>query len=167
MHGTLRLLQLLSMAVWAGGLVFFAFVLAPTAFHTLPSVHLAGAIVGAALRAFNPIAMGAGAVFLLASAGLFRSAPMRIRGRYEMEFLLAGIMLLGTAYIHWNLLPRMDDDMRQAGGDISTAAPTNPAKIHFDKLHIRSERLEGVILFLGLGVLFLMSREHGTLEHDH
>jgi uncharacterized membrane protein len=36
MQGVYRLLQLLAMVVWAGGLIFFAFVLAPTAFHTLP-----------------------------------------------------------------------------------------------------------------------------------
>ena len=42
MHGLMRFLQLLTMCCWVGGLVFFAFVLAPTAFHTLPTTHLAG-----------------------------------------------------------------------------------------------------------------------------
>ena len=159
MHGISRLLQLLSMVVWAGGLIFFAFVLAPTAFHTLPSVHLAGAMVGASLKVFDVVALVCGGIFLAVTAVMFRGAAMRIRGRYEMEFLLAGVMLLGTAYIQWNVIPSMDADTAQAGGDISTAAATNPAKIHFDKLHVRSERVEGFVMLLSIGVLFLMSRE--------
>jgi len=164
MQGVLRLLQLLSMVVWAGGLIFFAFVLAPTAFHTLPTVHLAGAMVGASLKVFDVVALVCGLVFLAVTALMFRAAPMRIRGRYEMEFLLAGVMVLGTAYIHWNVIPAMDADMAQAGGDIDNVEKTNPARMHFDKLHVRSERVEGVVLLLSLGVLFLMSREQLAVE---
>ena len=164
MQGLLRLTQLLSMVVWAGGLIFFAFVLAPTAFHTLPSVHLAGAVVGASLKVFDVIAIVCGFLFLAVTGVMFRGAPMRIRGRYEMEFLLAGVMLLSTAYIHWNVIPSMDADQARVGGDMATAEASNPAKIHFDKLHIRSERVEGLVLILGLGVLFLMSREQLPLD---
>ena len=163
MLGFPRLLQLLAMVVWIGGLCFFAFVLAPTAFATLPSIHEAGLIVGATLRVFDVVALVCGAIFLAATALLFRSAKMRIRGRYEMEFLLAAIMLLATAYIHWNILPAMDEDRAQAGGDVNAVEPTNPARIHFDKLHTRSERVEGAVLFIGLGVVFLMSREHAVI----
>ena len=45
----LRFLMLLSLVVWIGGLIFFAFVLAPTAFSVLPTSHLAGNVVGRAL----------------------------------------------------------------------------------------------------------------------
>jgi hypothetical protein len=164
MLGILRLLQLLSMVVWAGGLIFFAFVLAPTAFHTLPTIHLAGAVVGASLKVFNVVALVCGAIFLVVTALMFRKAPMRTRGRYEMEFLLAGVMLLGTAYLHWNVIPRMDADMAQAGGDTSKVEATNPAKISFDKLHVMSERVEGCVMLLSLAVLFLMSREQLVAE---
>jgi uncharacterized membrane protein len=164
MQGFLRLMQLMSMVIWAGGLIFFAFVLAPTAFQTLPTIHLAGAVVGASLKEFNVIAMVCGALFLVVTGLMFRAAPMRVRGRYEMEFLLAGVMLLATAYLHWNVIPSMDVDMAQAGGDTSKAEPTNPAKIHFDKLHIRSERVEGTVMLLSLVVLFLMSREQLAIE---
>jgi len=73
-------------------------------------------------------------------------------------------MVLGTAYIHWNVIPKMDADMAQAGGDIDNVEKTNPARMHFDKLHVRSERVEGVVLLLSLGVLFLMSREQLAVE---
>ncbi len=164
MQGFFRLVQLLAMSLWVGGLVFFAFVLAPTAFHTLPTIREAGLIVGAALRVFDLLALACGAAFLLVTAAMFRGAPMRIKGRYEIEFLLAGVMLLSTAYIHWNILPAMDADRDRAGGDITLVAETHPARVHFDKLHVRSERVEGLVLFLGLAVLFFMSREQATVS---
>ena len=164
MAASLRLLQLLSMTIWVGGLIFFAFVLAPTAFHVLPTIHEAGLIVGSALKLFDWIALGCGAVFLLATGLIFRSSPMRIRGRYEMEFLLATIMLVATGYLAWNIIPAMDADQRQAGGDVNAVEPTNPARLHFEKLHVRSERVAGTVLFVGLGVIFLMSREHVQVD---
>lgn len=159
MRGVMRLLQLFSMVIWAGGLIFFAFVLAPTAFHTLPTVHLAGEVVGASLKVFNVIALVCGAIFLTVTALLFRGAPMKTRGRYEIEFLLTGVMVLATAYLHWNIIPTMDQDMAQIGGDTSKVDPTNPTRLHFDKLHVRSERVEGGVMLLSFGVLFFMSRE--------
>lgn len=159
MLGIYRLLQLLAMVVWVGGLIFFAFVLAPTAFRVMPSVHEAGLIVGASLKVFDLVELGAGAVFLAVTALLFRQAPMRIRGRYEMQFLLAGVMLLLTAYVHWNVEPLMEIDRARAGGDINSVALDNPARVHFDQLHKRSERAEGGVLLIGLAVVFLMSRE--------
>lgn len=163
MTSVVRLLQLLTLTIWVGGLIFFAFILAPVAFHTLPSIREAGLVVGAALRVFDLVSIVCGAVFLLATALLFRAAPMRLRGRYEMEFILAGIMVVATAYIHWNILPAMESDRRLAGGDITFVEASHPARMHFDKLHVRSERVEGGVLLLGLAVVFLVSRETAPL----
>src|SRR5580693_8505779 len=63
----LRFLMVLSLVVWIGGLIFFAFVLAPTAFQVLPNTHLAGNVVGRALGKLHWIAIIAGIVFLIAS----------------------------------------------------------------------------------------------------
>jgi uncharacterized membrane protein len=158
MQGFLRIVQLLAMVVWVGGLIFFAFLLAPIAFHTL-TVHQAGMLVGAVLHPFHIVGLVCGAMFCCATAVMFRGATMRVRGRYEMEFLLVVVMLAATAYLQVNVLPAMEYDRASAGGSIEAAAPNNPAKVHFDKLHVRSERVEGTVLFVGLAVLFLMSRE--------
>ncbi len=164
MQGLLRFTQLITITIWVGGLIFFAFVLAPTAFGVLPSIHLAGLVVGASLKLLDTIGLVCGALFLAATALLFKFAPHRIKGRYELEFLLAGVMLLGTAYLTFNIIPAMDRDQLQAGGDINAVEKTNPARVHFEKFHARSEHVAGTVLFLGLGVLFLMSREHLKLE---
>ena len=60
----LRFLMLLSLVVWIGGLIFFAFVLAPTAFTVLPTTHLAGNVVGRALSKLHWIAIFSGIVYL-------------------------------------------------------------------------------------------------------
>jgi uncharacterized membrane protein len=164
MQTFLRLLQLLAMVIWVGGLIFFAFILAPTAFSTYPTVHEAGLIVGACLRVFGLVALGCGAVFLPITAILFLRAPHRIRGRYEMEFLLAAVMLLGTAYIQFNILPSMDRDRDRAQGDITSVSEDHPARIHFNLLHKRSERVEGGVLLVGLALVFLLSREQISPE---
>ena len=164
MQGLLRFGQLLAMALWVGGLAFFAFVLAPVAFHVLPSIRDAGLVVGGALRVFDWVAVVCGGVFLACTALLFVRAPFRIKGRYEIEFLLAAVMVLGTAYVQWNLLPRMESDRRLAGGDITLAAKDVPARVDFDRLHTFSERIEGVVLVLGMLVLGIMSREHHRVE---
>jgi uncharacterized membrane protein len=164
MLGFLRFVQLLAIVIWLGGLIFFAFVLAPTAFGVLPSIHDAGLVVGSCLKLFDKLSLGCGTVFLAVTALLFRRAAHRIKGRYEMEFLLAGVMLLFTAYLQFNVIPNMDNDQRLAGGDIDKAEATNPARIHFNKLHARSENVAGAVLVIGLGVLFLMSREHARIE---
>ena len=164
MLGILRLLQLVAMVVWVGGLIFFAFVLAPTAFQTLPTFHLAGLVVGAALKEFHAIGLACGGIFLVTTALLFRRAPMRIRGRYEMELLLTGVMVLATLYLQANVLPAMDRDQLAVGGDINTATKDNPARTNFDTLHKRSEQVEGLVLLCGLAVVFLLSREHARVE---
>ncbi len=155
----LRLIQLLTMTVWVGGLIFFAFVLAPTAFATLPTVHEAGLIVGATLRPLHNIGLICAALFMSATAILFARAPHSVRGRYEIQFILAAIMLLATAYLNLNVLPAMDRDRDRASGDITSVPPDNPARIHFDQLHRRSERVEGAVLLLGIAVIVLMARE--------
>lgn len=157
MSGFMRLMQLASITIWVGGLIFFAFVLAPSAFQVLP-VHEAGLVVGAALRVFDVVAMAWGALFLYATYTLVRRHKAVCRFCH-IEFVLALAMLLATAAIHWGILPAMEDDRQRAGGDIAQAAPDDPARIHFDRLHNLSEGVESIILILGIGVVFLLSRE--------
>ena len=164
MFTTLRLLQLIAMTVWVGGLIFFAFILAPTAFGVLPTQHEAGLVVGGTLKLFDLVALASGVIFLGATAGLFRTASMRVRGPYEVEFLLAALMIVGTVWTHFRIEPAMDADRLHASGDINTLAPADPSRVHFDQLHKQSEHVEGAVLLVGLFVLFLLAREQPSLE---
>ncbi len=53
----------------------------------------------------------------------------------------------------------MEVDRALTGGEVERASLDNPGRIDFERLHALSERLEGVVLLCGLGVVYLLSRE--------
>src|ERR1035438_2429081 len=62
-----RYLMLLSLVIWIGGLIFFAFVLAPTVFAVLPTRQLAGNVVNRSLGIMHWMAISCGVVFAVTS----------------------------------------------------------------------------------------------------
>ena len=159
MQTVLRALRLFAMVAWVGGLIFFAFVVAPVAFHSLPSTHEAGIVVGGTLRVLHWIGLIGGAVFYVATAILWLRAEVSARVGFAIQLTLTGIMLAATAYSQFRILPAMDRDRDLAGGVVETAPTENAGRVDFERLHILSERLEGAVLLCGLGVVFLLSRE--------
>jgi hypothetical protein len=78
---------------------------------------------------------------------------------FAIQLALAGVMLAVTAYSQYRLLPAMERDRIVAGGEVETASLENAGRVEFERLHVLSERLEGLVLFCGLGVVFYLSRE--------
>lgn len=145
--------MLLSLVAWIGGLIFFAFVLAPTAFSVLPNTHLAGNVVRSALSKLHWIAIFSGIIFLISSLFLSRI----IDGTphlFALRNVLAGLMLLLTLISQFGIMPRMDK-LRAVVSDFSSVATDNPIRMQFDALHVWSTRVEGVVLLLGLVVVYL------------
>src|ERR1035438_9435008 len=62
-----RYLMLLSLVIWIGGLIFFAFVLAPTVFAVLPTRQLAGNVVSRSLGIMHWMAIACGVLFAVTS----------------------------------------------------------------------------------------------------
>lgn len=155
----LRALRLFAMVAWVGGIMFFAFVVAPVAFHRLASAHQAGLVVGGTLEILHWIGLIAGTVFCMATAVLWFRAEVPARVGFAMATALTGIMLVVTAYSQFHTLPAMEQDRLQARGEIETADMSNPARADFERLHVLSERLEGLVLFCGLGVVLVLARE--------
>jgi hypothetical protein len=147
----LRFLRLLSIVVWLGGIVFFAFVVAPVAFQLLPTAHEAGLVVRRSILVLHWIGLVSGVIFLTATALL---------GRRRAEMGLAAAMLAITMLSQFYVLPAMETD--RAGGAIETMAVTDARRVEFERLHVLSERLEGAVLLLGLGVVGLMSTAGST-----
>jgi len=148
-----------AMVAWVGGLLFFAFVLAPIAFGTLPSAHEAGLVVGATLRVLHWIGLVGGAVFYLATIWLWLSAEVPARVGFAIQLVLTALMLAGTYYSQFHILPSMERDRALAGGTIEEAPLDNAGRVDFERLHRTSERTEGFVLLCGLGVVFVLSRE--------
>jgi uncharacterized membrane protein len=155
----LRFLMLLSLVIWVGGLIFFAFVLAPTAFNipaVLPNTHLAGNVVGRALNKLHWIAIVAGVVYLISSL-LYSRFTDGTAHVFAARHVLLCAMLALTLVSQFGIIPRMDI-LRVSLGEVSAAPIDNPERIQFDALHVWSTRVEGAVLLLGLVVVYLTAR---------
>ena len=149
----LRYLLLLSLVIWIGGLIFFAFVLAPTAFQVLPNTHLAGNVVGRALGKLHWMAIISGVVFLLSSL-LYSYLAQGTAHIFAMRHILVCLMLALTLVSQFWIIPRMDT-LRAQVGDFASVPLTDPARVQFDALHVWSTRIESAVLLLGLVVVYL------------
>ncbi len=156
MKTLLRTLLYLSLIVWIGAEIFFPVVAAIT-FNTLqPDTHLAGTVVGQLLRILHGMGLVSGIVALAVLA----LAPAW--GIYKPRTVLAPMVLLvlmigGTVYSQYGIIPAMERDRKAAGGAIDTTDIANPTTAHFNKLHNRSVFVEETILLLGLATVVLVA----------
>ena len=143
-----RTLLYLALIVWLGAEIFFPVVAAIT-FETLrPDTHTAGMIVGGLLRILH----GMGLVSEMVALALLALAPAW--GIYKPRAVLVPMALLVlaigfTVYSQFGIIPAMERDRIAAGGAIDAADAANPSRIDFNKLHNRSEHVEGIILLWG------------------
>lgn len=149
----LRFVMVLSLVVWIGGLIFFAFVLAPTAFQVLPNTHLAGNVVGRALGKLHGIAIISGIVFLVTSLA-YSYVTDGSAHVFAARHVLICLMLALTLFSQFWIIPRMDA-LRAQVGDFAAIPLSNPLRVQFDALHVWSTRVEGAVLLLGLIAVFL------------
>ncbi|HEY6302442.1 MAG TPA: DUF4149 domain-containing protein [Terriglobales bacterium] len=150
----LRFLMLLSLVVWVGGLIFLAFVEAPTAFSPglLPTRHMAGSIVGHSLDLLHCMAIISGIVFLIASMLYSRMATGNARPLAARHLLIV-LMLLLTVISQFAISPKMHA-IRAEVGVIDDVPLDDPLRREFNRLHVWSEKFEEAVLLLGLAALY-------------
>ena len=153
----LRTAMLLALVVWVGGIIFFAFVLAPTLFSVLPSPQMAGSVVGPALTKLHWMGLIAGVVFLACSLTSDWIRFARFKPLTAANVLVV-LMLVLTAISQFGITPRMRE--LRAGSLASSSA-----RDEFDRLHSWSTRLEGGVLFLGVALVVLIGRRSGERTH--
>jgi len=149
--------MLLSLVCWIGGLIFFAFVLAPTAFTVLPSTHLAGNVVGRALSKLHWIAIFSGVTYLVSSL-LYSRFTDGTAHVFAARHVLLCLMLALTLVSQFGIIPRMDT-LRASLGEVRSVPADNPERVQFDALHVWSTRVEGAVLLLGLVVVYLTAQQ--------
>ena len=150
------------MVVWVGGLVFFAFVEAPTAFHVMGTTGPFAELIGESIRSLNRIGHLCGFIFLIATAVVATKAAPRARKLLISQIILAVLMIAATMVVQTHIVPAMERDRAAAGGDINAVSPDNPTRVDFDRLHELSEKVEGSALFMGLAAVILMAAERET-----
>ena len=157
MKTLIRTLLYLALIVWLGAEVFFPVVAAVTFTTLQPDTHIAGTIVGQLIRTLHGMGLVSGMVAL----ALLALAP--VFGVYKPRMVLAPmtlvvLMMAFTAYSQFGIIPAMERDRIATGGAIDAVPPTNAHRIHFNKLHNRSELVEEAILLLGLATVVLVAR---------
>jgi hypothetical protein len=151
-----RITRTFALAIWVGGLIFFV-VVAAVAFGNLPSTHEAGIVVRGCLLAVHNIGFVSGLLYLVATILLI---ALGHRGRLRVvELALVAIMLAGTWYSQFSIIPTMESDrvslQQQFGTEVDATPKSAPAHAEFDRLHNVSTKVEGTVLLLGLITLAL------------
>jgi len=159
MNTLLRALRLLSIMVWVGGLIFFAFVEAPTAFKVMGTNRQFALLIDGSITTLNRLGHATGLLFLIATLLLWLRSTARGRRILLAQIILVILMIAATLYVQAGIIPAMQRDRASVGGDIASVPTSNPARIDFDRLHALSEKFEGAALFLGPGVILLMAFE--------
>lgn len=155
--------MLLALIVWIGGIIFFAFVMAPTLFTVLPSTRLAGDVVSPALSNLHWMGLISGALFLLCSLiyNWRKYAQLRL---FTATHVFIVLMLALTAISQFLITPAIRKTRVQA---ILVTHPLTAEEVRqiqtsmqerFQRLHTWSTRTEGAVLVLGLGVVILAAR---------
>lgn len=149
----LRYVMLLCLILWLGGLIFFAFVVAPAAFSVLPTRHLAGNVVARSISGLHWIGIVTGIVYLLSSTIYARltSGTLHV---FAARNVIIVLMLVLTLISQFGIIPRMDV-LRASIGEIDSVPPDNPVRMQFDALHVWSTRIEGGVLLLGFVAAYL------------
>src|ERR1700756_5494533 len=152
----LRYLIVLSLVVWLGGLIFFSFVVAPSAFAVLPTRHMAGSLVSRSLSLLHWMGIVSGLVFLVASL-LYSRVTTGSAHLFAARHLLIVVMLVLTCVSQFGISPRMAR-LRATVGEIDRVPLNDPARVQFNALHVWSTRLEGSVLLAGLVVAYLTAQ---------
>ncbi|MBI2369474.1 MAG: DUF4149 domain-containing protein [Deltaproteobacteria bacterium] len=151
-----RFLYLLAVGVWVGSICFFSFVAAPTAFRVLPREE-AGKAVGAMFPKYYGLGVICGVVAL--ATGVFAVGLGEWVGRAALlRLILLGLMLAGTLYAGYVLLPKAEGVQQQIAALGSPPPEDHPLRVRFAQLHRRSVQLNAGVLVLGLAVVLLTAR---------
>jgi hypothetical protein len=159
----LRLVYVLALAVWLGGMTMLGAVVAPTIFQTLQAADpgsgraLAGLAFAAILTRFHFVAYGCGILLLvtLIAMALLGPRPKHVAIRFA---IVAG-MLLVSAYSGVVVLGEIDAIQREVGTLPSRLPEGDPRRVRFDALHQLSTRLMMVDLIGALALLYWEARE--------
>jgi len=144
--------MLLALIVWIGGIIFFAFIEAPTLFTVLPTTKLAGDVVSASLTKLHWMGLFSGVSFLICSLLYNWQKHVQLRP-FALSHILIVFMLAFTMLSQFGITPRMRE-LRSS----PTLMESSLGRAEFDSLHAWSTRLEGGVLFLGLGVVLLTAK---------
>jgi len=149
--------MLLSLVVWIGGIIFFAFVLAPTVFTVLPTRQMAGEVVSRTLFVLHWMGIISGLVFVVTSMIYARystgsAEPLAMRN--VLIVAMIALTLISQFAVGSKMLV-----LRNQMVVIDDVPVDDARRVEFNRLHHWSTRLETTVFLLGLAALFLTARQ--------
>ena len=161
----LRFATVLAIAVWIGGLIALGGIAAPAIFEVVSLRQvpdgrmLSGAIVGEALRRFDVVSYGCGALILAALAVRAVLGP-RPR-RFSIRVAIAVLMLGTSLYAGMVLSSRIAAVQQEIGAGVAPSSlPANdPRRVEFGRLHGQSTLIQLVPILGGLVLIFFELRD--------
>jgi uncharacterized protein DUF4149 len=151
---SLIFLQMLTLVIWLGGMLLFAFAVAPSAFAVLPTRELAGALVTSVLSKVELLGLAAGPLLMVIVLLSWKVDRARTANKI-IRLLLLTMMSTSAALSRFLITPTMVSLRESMGGLIDQVPADDPMRIQFDYLHQYSVGLMSVAIFAGLIVLFL------------
>ena len=146
----------LLIALWLGSAIFFAAVVAPSAFSVLPTSELAGGVVNRTLTILNLSGVATGVLLILGSFyGSGDLKPVRVWGQRVLLFLFTGCCVAGQLIIGVYL----EHIRGLIGKPIDEIAKDDPLKLQFDQWHRYSVWVLLFAMGTALVVYFLGSRK--------
>ena len=160
----LRVVSLVVLALWVGGLAVLGFVAAPAIFAALeahdPSAGraLAGAVFGAVLWRFHywMWALGVGLLVLFLIRSLLGPRPRHLAVRMGVVAVMLSLGAVSAYYIS----PRIDQIRNDTNGAIASLADGDPRKAEFGRLHGLSSILMLCTLGAGISLFWAELNDH-------
>ena len=160
MISIVRFVEILSLGVWLGAMVFLAYGLAPVAFSVAPSRELAGQFVGQSLARLYVLSYVCGALFVLGVL-LERQLTGEPVGRFAWPLVLVVVMTLLVVANQQFIGAKLGElrvEMKAAFGSLDATPKDNPLRLNFGRLHGVSTLLMMGDVLLGLAALYLTVR---------
>jgi uncharacterized membrane protein len=146
LEAAFRLTEFLGLGVWVGSILFFSFVVAPTAFRALDPQN-AGLFIRGVFPRYYLFGIICGAITLAAGVAV-RAVRQEWAGRSAVTLAIVGAMFLTTVYARQGLMPIIERrrDARAAAEEGTEA---------YEAAHRAFRAGHRVSVILNLGVLLL------------
>jgi uncharacterized membrane protein len=143
-----RVVLILSLALWTGGLATISFVVAPNAFKNAPQRQVAGQIVGATLRSFGKVELACGVLALGASLLLYSKRPEGTRKGMVRAALVFLMLAITCSTVFW-----VYPDAAVARAKLQAMPEDQITKDYFSMIHRISVILVAANILLGTSLL--------------
>jgi putative copper export protein len=164
MNVILRFVYQLSLGAWVGAIILVSFVVAPTVFRNLPRQE-AGSVMSMVFGSYYSLCIGLGLVALVAVVLL------ALRGGWPRHLLVSAalvlVMLAAAGHVRYSIMPELmmvRSQVWAAEAADADGAEGVALRGRMDKLHDQSVQLNGAMLLIGIGLVFVAARREQQME---